>query len=89
MKSIVRVVTMTLVISAWVAAGLFYQQLPNRIPTHWSMPFARADGYTAKPWGVFVMPFFMAVMWLGTPVFRALSPWKQKAERFRVHSNST
>ena len=28
------------------------------------------------------MPLLMAIMWLGTPVFRVLSPRKQKVERF-------
>jgi uncharacterized membrane protein len=82
MKSTIGLVTMTLVISAWVGAGLFYHELPNLMPTHWSIPFDRANGFTPKPWGPFVMPLLMAIMWLGTPVFRTLSPRKQKVERF-------
>jgi uncharacterized membrane protein len=45
----------TFVASAWITAVLFYRELPDLVPTHWSVP-GKADDFTAKPWGPFVFP---------------------------------
>jgi hypothetical protein len=31
--------------SAWLAGLVFYQELPGRIPTHWSTPLGKPDGF--------------------------------------------
>jgi uncharacterized membrane protein len=71
----------TFVASAWLAAGLFYRDLPNRVPTHWSASW-RADGFTAKPWGPFVFPLTMTVVWFARPILRHLSFSRNRTERF-------
>ena len=53
----------TFLASAWLAAVLFYRDLPELLPTHWSVP-GKPDGFTAKPWGPFVFPLTMTVAWL-------------------------
>jgi uncharacterized membrane protein len=71
----------TFLASAWLAAVLFYRELPELLPTHWSVP-GRADGFTAKPWGPFVFPMTMTVVWLARRVLRHLSFSRTRVERF-------
>jgi uncharacterized membrane protein len=72
---------LTFVVSAWVASGLFYHDLPSLVPTHWSVP-GQADGFTPKPWGVFLHPILMTLIWLARPVIRRLSLPRYRVERF-------
>lgn len=71
----------TFVASAWLAAVLFYRDLPELLPTHWSVPW-KADGFTAKPWGPFVFPLTMTVVWLARRFLRHLSFPRLRVERF-------
>ena len=72
---------MTFLVSAWVAAVVFYSDLPDKVPSHWSVP-GRPDGFTAKPWGAFVLPLTMTAVWLARPIIRRISLPKYRAERF-------
>jgi immunity protein, SdpI family len=71
----------TFIASAWVAAGLFYYDLPSQIPSHWSVP-GKADGFTPKPWGAFLFPILMTLIWIARPVIRFLSLPRYRHERF-------
>jgi uncharacterized membrane protein len=71
----------TFVASAWLAAVLFYRELPELLPTHWSALW-KADGFTAKPWGPFVFPLIMTVVWLARRFLRHLSFPRSRVERF-------
>jgi uncharacterized membrane protein len=71
----------TFVVSAWVGAALFYRDLPNLVPTHWSATF-KPNGFTAKPWGPFVLPLTMTIVWLARRVIRLLSLRRHRVERF-------
>ena len=71
----------TFLASAWLAAVLFYRDLPELLPTHWSASW-NADGFTAKPWGPFVFPLIMTVVWLARRVLRHLSFPSSRVERF-------
>jgi uncharacterized membrane protein len=42
----------------------------------------KPDGFTAKPWGPFVFPFLMTVVWLARRVLRHLSFPSMRVERF-------
>ncbi|HVZ21008.1 MAG TPA: DUF1648 domain-containing protein [Vicinamibacterales bacterium] len=80
---IIMVPALTFLLSAWIAAALFYRDLPNALPTHWNV-FLRADGYTAKPWGVVLLPLMMSVLWLGRGLLRHVAPFGRRGmvERF-------
>jgi uncharacterized membrane protein len=71
----------TFIVSAWLAAGVFYQDLPNLIPTHWSS-LGKADGYVGKPWGPFFLPLMMTIVWLARPMLRRISLPRFRTERF-------
>lgn len=72
---------LTFVVSAWLAAGLFYHDLPDPMPTHWGIS-GRADDFTAKPWGALVLPLTMTLVWLTRPLIRRLSLPRYRTERF-------
>jgi uncharacterized membrane protein len=47
------------VLAAMVALALwFYPSLPDPVPTHWNLN-GEVDGWTAKPWGVWLWPAMM------------------------------
>ena len=71
----------TFIVSAWVAGALFYDELPTKIPSHWSVPF-RANGYTNKPLGAFLFPLLISGIWLARPLLRWVSRRKPRNERF-------
>lgn len=79
--TVTLVLVATFILSAWLAAGLFYQDLPNLMPTHWSVP-GKPNGFTAKPWGPFVLPLTMTIVWVARPVIRRLSLPRHRIERF-------
>jgi uncharacterized membrane protein len=64
-----------------LAAVVFYRELPELLPTHWSAIW-KPDGFTAKPWGPFVFPLMMTVVWLARRVLRHLSFPASRVERF-------
>jgi len=81
LSPITSVPLLTFLVSAWVAAGFFYSDLPNLMPTHWTVP-GKADDFIAKPWGPFVLPLTMTLIWLCRPILRHLSFPSQRIERF-------
>lgn len=66
-------VSLGLVVAAFAMALMLYGQLPESIPTHWNAAGV-VDGYTPKPWGPFVLPLVMAVMYLVLLAVPRISP---------------
>jgi uncharacterized membrane protein len=81
LSPVIMLPLVTFIASAWLAAVLFYRDLPELLPTHWSASW-NADGFTAKPWGPFVFPLIMTVVWLARRVLRHLSFPSSRVERF-------
>jgi uncharacterized membrane protein len=52
-------IVVVLVIS-WVVAFIYEAKLPQKIPTHWNI-HGEVDGYTNKPWGVYMLPLISTV----------------------------
>lgn len=46
---------------AFVASAAVYQDLPQRMPTHWNVS-GDVDGWSSRPWGAFIVPVFLLVM---------------------------
>jgi uncharacterized membrane protein len=77
------IVAIILALATWIGSAVIYQQLPERIPTHWN---ARGviDGYGSKQWAVFLVPAMMAgfmILWKFLP---ALSPKHFEVDTFRT-----
>ena len=66
MKNIWKIlIVSSLIILLPIAAGvILWEQLPERIPTHWNAA-GQIDGHSSKPFAVFGMPGFMlGIQWL-------------------------
>ena len=64
-----NVVSIVLVLVMFGIAVWFYPQLPDLVPSHWNA-VGEVDGYTAKPWGVLLLPTItlgMLVLMLALP----------------------
>jgi uncharacterized membrane protein len=71
-----------LVGAAFLLAGGFYGRLPRAVPVHWNTRGV-ADGFMAKPWGVFVLPLTMAAVWLILWLVPRISPHGYRLDRSR------
>jgi len=77
--------------SAWISLALcllafgfsarMYPQLPNPVPTHWDAA-GKVNGYTTKPWGVFLMPLMTLVLWLLMLVLPRIAPKGYRLDSF-------
>ena len=81
LSAVIYLPALTFLVSAWTAAALFYRELPQLMPTHWGVSL-KPDGFTAKPWGPFVLPLTMTAVWLARPLIRRLSRPGRRVERF-------
>ncbi len=61
--------------------ALFYEQLPNEIPSHWNAA-GEVDGHMSKFWGVFMMPIIagcLLILFLAIP---RIDPLKANIKKF-------
>jgi uncharacterized membrane protein len=70
-----------LILAAFVIAGSMYNSLPDPVPTHWN-EHGTVNGYTAKPWGVFILPLVMVGSYLLFLVVPIISPAGFRVSRF-------
>lgn len=77
-----NLLSLGLVILAFAMAAALYRRLPESVPTHWNAR-GEADGFTAKPWGPFVLPLVMAGTYLLRTVLPRISPRGYRIERFQ------
>ncbi|MFV0543413.1 MAG: SdpI family protein [Marinicella pacifica] len=47
--------TLLIILITWITAFIYSGYLPDPVPTHWNID-GEIDGWTAKPWGVYVLP---------------------------------
>ncbi len=72
-----------LFVGAAVAVAIFlYPALPEQIPTHWNAR-GEVDDYTAKPWGVIILPLSAAFVWGLMKVIPVISPKGFRTTTFR------
>jgi uncharacterized membrane protein len=69
-----------------VYGAVLYPTLPEQIPTHWGLN-GQVDGWTPKPWGVFLVSILMGVALLSFLALPALSPRNFELEGFRTTYN--
>jgi uncharacterized membrane protein len=82
---------MTFKRSAWISFALcllafgfaawMYPHLPESIPTHWDAA-GNVNGYTDKPWGVFLMPIITLGLWLLMLVLPRIAPKGYRLDGF-------
>lgn len=64
---------LVVIIITWVVAFIYEPKLPEQIPTHWNAS-GEVDGYTSKPWGVYMLPLISTAMSLLLMVLPKISP---------------
>jgi len=70
-----------LVLAGFLYAGAVSSKLPDRVPSHWDAA-GRVNGTMPKPWGVFIVPLVMALLWLLFMALPRLSPRGFEMESF-------
>jgi len=71
-----------LFIGAAVAAAIYlYPNLPQQIPTHWNLN-GEVDDYTAKPWGVAILPTAALMMFVVMRLIPVISPKGFRTDKF-------
>lgn len=61
-------------VGAGAVLALYYGgRLPDPVPTHWNVA-GEVDGWTAKPWGVWLFPLLGAGLWVLFMLLPVISP---------------
>ncbi len=77
-----NLLSLGLVIGSFVITAALYNRLPESVPTHWNAR-GEANGFTAKPWGPFVLPLTMVGVYLLLMIIPRISPRGYRVERFQ------
>jgi len=70
-KILFSVLVVTII--TWVVAFIYEPKLPEQISTHWNT-HGQVDGYTSKPWGVYMLPLISTIMSILLMVLPKISP---------------
>lgn len=65
-----------------VASALAYDQLPDRMPSHWNAR-GEVDGYSSRAFGAFGVPAIAIVMWALLRFIPRIDPRRANYEKFR------
>jgi uncharacterized membrane protein len=71
-----------MVLLGFAIAAWYYPQLPDPVPTHWNAA-GDVDGWTAKPWGVWLLPVINAALMAMFVVIPLISPKGFRLEQSR------
>jgi len=77
-------ISLVLLLSFYVTALVFYQQMPARMASHWDSSGA-VNGYTSRFLGLFLLPFIattLTALFLAIPV---IDPLKANIAKFRLY----
>jgi uncharacterized membrane protein len=66
---------------AAATAAYLYPSLPEQIPTHWNLE-GEVDDYTAKPWGVLIMPLSAVFVFVIMKLIPVISPKGFRTDQF-------
>lgn len=61
--STLRAWAIALVALSWALAIVFYERMPDPVPTHWNLS-GQPDGFMPKPFGAFMSPIAVTAVWL-------------------------
>jgi uncharacterized membrane protein len=69
------------ILAAFAFAAAMYNSLPESVPTHWN-DHGIVNGYTPKPWGVFILPLMMLGVYVMFLIVPSISPSGFRINRF-------
>lgn len=75
-------ISLACVATTIVFAAILYPDLPEQIPTHWNAA-GEVDDYTAKPWGVIVLPAAAVFSWVLMKLIPVISPKGFRTDEFQ------
>ena len=80
-KLLTNILCLIFIAIAVAAAAFLYPSLPEQIPTHWNW-HGEVDDYTAKPWGVWLLPLAAAFVFAIMKIIPVISPRGFRTEQF-------
>ncbi len=72
---------LALIVFGFALGAYYYGDLPDPMPTHYG-PDGQPDGFTALPWGAFILPAISVGLWAIMKVLPAISPKEFSMHRF-------
>lgn len=75
-------IPLLVIAAAFVASAAVYQDLPQRMPTHWNVS-GDVDGWSSRPWGAFMIPVFLLVMLAVFHLLPKIDPRAPNYAKFR------
>jgi uncharacterized membrane protein len=81
MSRTLRILGFLLVVVGFAHAAAMSSRLPDRVASHWDAA-GRVNGTMPKPWGVFIVPIVMLVLWVLFQVLPRMSPRGYEMESF-------
>jgi uncharacterized membrane protein len=76
-----NVICFLMIAVAIVVAIVLYPDLPEQIPTHWNLE-GEVDDYTAKPWGVALLPLSAILVFVIMRLIPVISPKGFRTDKF-------
>ena len=75
------ILSLAMIAATLAVAAYLYPTLPEQIPTHWNAA-GEVDGYTAKPWGVLILPGCAVLTWVLMKLVPIISPKGFRTDAF-------
>lgn len=75
-------IPLLLILVAFVASAAVYEKLPDPMPTHWNLA-GEVDGWTALPWGAFLLPLMLLAAAAIFHVVPLIDPRKANYAKFK------
>lgn len=80
------ILSLILISAALIAGALFWNQLPDPMPSHWNAA-GEINGYMPKFWGIWLMPLMTLGITLLLTLVPSIDPLKANIEKFRGFYN--
>ncbi len=77
-----RNVALAVIIISFLLSGYLYSQMPDQIATHWNIQ-GQVDGYTLKPWGIFLIPLLSFTIFFLFSLIAKIDPLKENIKKFK------
>lgn len=74
-------IPLLLVLAAVALSIFYYPQLPERMATHWGAS-GKANGYSSRLWGAWMLPLFMALIWIILRAIPHIDPRRANYAKF-------
>jgi uncharacterized membrane protein len=78
------IAVLVIIAVSFAMAIYLYPEMPEEMASHWNVK-GDVDGYLPKFWGLFLMPFLLAGLFLLFVAIPKIDPLKSNIEKFRRH----